>query len=366
MANVRLRVVLCAALSCGSLLPQLTAAQAGAPPSQLSLRQRACPDAPYDAKALSQLLQVELRSLGVTTLRDEPPESEVSAAELAVVQLGCGSAPATLSVELADLVGGNRVVRELVVTDVEPAARARMLSIAISSLLESSWTLLAARPPENAPGLPPSVRLALLRRLDESWRSPPRAAATAEPIELQPNAASEPPESLLFSIMLSGRSFPTRATGLIGLDLALFSNIQPGIRFGVDLSLAYGRQQLLDVNGPVADVGALWVGAGLGLYFASESQPELSIGPLLRLAYVRSLTALESDAFTSQEHDGLAFELGVAAWLRVELGSGWDAYVGGELGYLPAGVVFAGGETRAISVEDVLMALRIGVGRRFW
>jgi hypothetical protein len=371
MASARVRSTLRAAWLCGSIgagwfLPQLTAAQVGAPapgslpPSQLSLRLRPCPDAPYDAQALGQLLQVELRSLGVTTLHSESPDSEVSAAKLAVVQLGCGSAPATLSVELADLVSGNRVVRELVVSDVEPAARARMLSIAIASLLESSWTLLAARPPA-IPGLPASVRAALLRRLGESLPPP---AVSAEPIEI-PEPAPSPSEPLLFSIALSGLSFPSHATGLIGLDFALFPSLASNLRVSVELSGAYGRHELQDSSGPIAELQLLWLSAGTGLYFTSQSLPQLLLGPLIRLAYVRTLTELERDGFTEVDADGYAIELGVGAWLRAELSSHWDGYVGCEIGYVPNGATFVADGTRAISVEGVLIVLRVGVGTRY-
>lgn len=378
MASTRLRVIPYVVWSCGLLLPQLTAAQADHPspalrggsqpgaraPSQLSLRQAPCPQAPYDTQALSQLLEVELRGLGVTTLQSEPPDSEVSTAELAVVQLGCGSAPATLSVEVADLVSGNRVVRELVVTDVEPAARARMLSIAIASLLESSWASLAAKPPASAPGLPANVRAALLRRLSLVSAQP--SAASAEPVELppvlQPHAPDEPSHPLQFSITLSGRSFPSRNTGLIGLELAMLPRIASNVCTAIDVSVAYGRQQVQDTGAAVGEVGLLWLGAGAGLYWASQTQPELLVGPLLRLAYLHSLTSVDDPDATVTDGDGIAIEMGVGAWMRAALGAGWDGYLGCEIGYVPGAVTFVANDARVISVGDVTMVLRAGFG----
>lgn len=160
----------------------VTAQEPRARPGAVNLQLTPCESASYDAAELVELLRVELLGLGVQALRVEPaPPDSASTNSLALIHLGCGTVRATLAIELADMIGGNRVSRELLIDDVKPSGRARALSIAIASLLESSWSLLAARPVSSEVGagptpLPDDVRSALRRRLSESLSPQPLAA----------------------------------------------------------------------------------------------------------------------------------------------------------------------------------------------
>jgi hypothetical protein len=329
-----------------------------------------CETATYDPAELIELLRVELRGLGVTRLRVEPPAAPDSAStgSLALIRLGCGAVPATLAIELADLVGGNRVSRELVIDDVKPSGRARALSIAIASLLESSWSLLAATPSARVAGagptpMPESVRAALRRRLSADLTPRPSAAEVADelPPVLQPKQpAPPPPPALALRAALTARAFPSRGTGLTGLDLTVATRLTPQLRLAFDLDAMYGRQLLRDAEGPLAELDTVWLSVGGALYYATQSQPDFQLGPMLRAAYARVLATTDNADFTSTDRDGWLMMFGLSSVLRFDLTPAWDLFFGADIAYVPGGLNFRAATTRAVSFADLSLALRLG------
>jgi hypothetical protein len=338
------------------------------PPGEVILQLTPCESATYDAAELVELLRVELRGLGVPTLRVEPsiPESS-STHSLALIHLGCGTVAATLAIELADMLGGNRVSRELLIDDLEPSGRARALSIAIASLLESSWSLLASRPAQAEAGagptaMPVSVRAALRRRLSDSLRPPPTAAEMPDelPPVLQPRPVLPPNPTIALSGSLIARSFPSRGTGLTGLDFAIESRRSDQLRFRFDFEAMYGRQLVRDSSGPIADLDTVWLSLGAALYFATRTAPTFQLGPMLRVAYARVLASSDDDRFTASDKDGWLMMLGVSSVLRFELAPTYDLLIGADIAYIPGGLNFRADMTRAVSFADLALSFRLG------
>jgi hypothetical protein len=349
-------------------LPPLAAAQSGstgpALPADVYLQITPCPSAPYDTAEFTELLRVELRGMGVTSLRDESElRSQPGQGTLAVIHLGCGGVPATLAIELADLIGGSRVSRELVIDDVQPTARARALSIAVASLLESSWSLLATRPAGAGPTpMPESVRQALRGRLLANLSPQPSAADELPPAFVRKPAAPLSSSALALSASLAGRAFPSRSTGLTGLDLAVAAALSPGglLRLAFDFEGMYGRQLLRDAGGPAAQLENLWLSAGVAL-FVSAHENQFQLGPLLRVAYARVLASTSNEDFVAADADGWVFMFGLSSVLRFELTPSWDLYLGTDIAYVPGGLIFRADTSRAVSFADLSLALRLGV-----
>jgi hypothetical protein len=349
--------------------PAATSAQDPPPlPGQVNLQITPCETASYDVSELVELLRVELHGLGVMNLRVESTEPEYSSSgSLALIRLGCGSAPATLAIDLADLIGGNRVTRELLVDDLKPSGRARALSIAIASLLESSWSLIAARPVQAQTGsgpaaLPDSVRIALRRRLSDSLRPQPSAAAVPEelPPALQPKAPPAPAPPFGLSAAIAARAFPSRGTGLTGIDLAIEPSRGQKLSVAFDLDAMYGRQLVRDSSAPIAELHTLWLSLGATLYFATPTTPEFQLGPMLRVAYARVLASADSEQFTTSDKDGWLMMFGVSSVLSFDLSPAWALYMGADITYVPGGLNFSAEGTRAVSFADMTLAFRLG------
>jgi hypothetical protein len=338
-------------------------------PGEVNLQLTQCETATYDAAELIALLRVELRGLGVTKLRVEPAPSEsAGTGSLALIHLGCGAVPATLAIEVADMVGGNRVSRELVIDDVKPSGRARALSIAIASLLESSWSLLAAAPSATVAGagpapMPDSVRAALRRRLSTSLTPQPSAADVPEelPPVLQPKRPAPPAlPPLALRAALTARAFPSRGAGLTGVDLSVAQRLTPLFHLAFDLETMYGRQMLRNADGPIAELDTFWLSVGGTLYYSTQTQPDFQLGPMLRAVYARVLTSTDNADFTATDRDGWLMMFGLSSAIRFAVTPAWDCYFGADIGYIPGGLTFRADTTRAISFADLALALRLG------
>jgi hypothetical protein len=349
---------------------QLAAAQsdlaAPALPGEVNLQLTQCETATYDAAELIALLRVELRGLGVAKLRVEPaPNESASTGSLALIHLGCGGVPATLAIEVADMVGGNRVSRELAIDDVKPSGRARALSIAIASLLESSWSLLAAAPSASVAGagptpMPDNVRAALRRRLSANLNPQPLAADVPDelPPVLQPKQPALP--TLALRAALIARGFPSRGTGLTGIDLAVAQRLNPLFYLAFDLEAMYGRQLLRNSDGPIAELDTFWMSVGAALHFSTQTQPDFQLGPMLRAVYARVVTSTESAEFTASDRDGWLMMFGLSSAIRFSVTPAWDFFFGADIGYIPGGLTFRADTTRAVSFADLALALRLG------
>jgi hypothetical protein len=234
-------------------------------------------------------------------------------------------------------------------------------------LLESSWSLLAARPPATVAGagptpMPESVRTALRRRLSANLSPQPSAAEPEElPPVLQPRQPAPPlPPALALRAALTARAFPSRGSGLTGLDLAVVPRLSPHLHVAFDLEAMYGRQLLRNAEGPIAELDTFWLSIGAALYFATQTQPEFQLGPMLRAVYVRVLTSTQNLDFAANDADGWLAMFGLSSVLRCDLTPTWDLFFGADIAYVPGGLTFRADAVRAISFADLSLALRLG------
>jgi hypothetical protein len=365
------RTLCCALPAVCALDPQLAAAQSAsdlALPNAVHLQLNPCPSAQYEAAELAELLRVELRGLGVERLEVEPEGAESpSTGPLALIHVGCGTVKSTLAIDVADMLSGNRVSREIVVDDVATTGRARALSIAIASLLESSWSILATRPPEVAAHsgptpMPENVRVALRRRLSSGFAQP----AAAQDAELPPVFRSPPvPPATAPVLVLRGsllaRAFPSRASGLTGLDIGAAPRLSQYLELVFDVEAMYGRQTLRDVSISAAGLETLWLSAGATLYFETHTEPRLLLGPTLRAAYVHLLTTIEDDNFIATDAGGWILLIGASSLLTFDLSRACGVFLGLDIGYVPGGLSFRTTNQHAISFADLALAFRFGV-----
>jgi hypothetical protein len=264
------------------------------------------------------------------------------------------------------MLSGNRVSREIVVDDVPATGRARALSIAIASLLESSWSILAARSPEVAAQsgptpMPESVRIALRRRLSLAFARP-TAASEAElpPAFRSPHVPTASPALVLRASLLA-RAFPSRASGVTGIDVAAAPRVSEHLELVFDLEAMYGRQALRDAAIPAAGLETLWLSGGATLYLETLTVPRLLLGPTLRAAYVRLLTTIEDEDFIAKDGGGWIMVLGASSLLTFDLDRAWGLFLGVDIGYVPGGLSFRTTNLHAISFADLALAVRLGV-----
>lgn len=333
-------------------------------PAQVTLVQLACESAAYDLRELPALLKVELSALGIDQLAVHTDDAQLGAGEpgLALLRVSCGDTPDSVTLLLADVASGKQVRRQMLVSDVQPAARARALAIAAAELLESSWTeLLGSRAgASEGAGLPEAVAAKLRVRLRATLGAP---AATDRPTQAVPPSAAPRSGEARSALDLAGlaRAFPGRGTGLVGAHVALLLALTHGLQLSLDAEALFGSQELTDAQGPVGTMHLSWYTAGLGLSWVSASVPALAVGPLVRAGYALASGTSSRAGKQAQSDGGFVTVFGLAASLRAPLGGGWSALLALDAGYLPTGVVFLADLARAAGMAGVTVAVRIGV-----
>lgn len=319
------------------------------------------PCASYDTEELAAILRLELRAMGVPELTVVPLGAAPRSTEagLALIHLSC-RAENVLIAEVADLATGNQLKRELPFESVARAARPRALALAVALMIETSWLELATRSARAAGelNLPPEVRAALRSRLAFSLLQEERPLPPSPP---------EPPKidmrGDLVALFVEGRSFPSRTTGLLGLQLASLPRLGP-IRLWLTADAAYGTVSLTDSNAPAGHVRLYWLSAGLGATWNSDTQPELGIGPYARIAYAHADVRLDSSyaGFPLRDRSGVVVLLGVQAQLRAALSERTFALIACDLGYAVGGVAFLAHSGQSAGLADLSLGLRLGLG----
>jgi hypothetical protein len=352
----------CAVLTAAYARAQPSAATPTAQPgpATVTLVQDACAATKYDAQEFASLLQIELQALGIAQLQQasRTADLDVSSTGLAVVQVHCGASADHLDVALADLATGKQLQRELVVTDLEPAARPRALSIAIALLVESAWLELATRPSQMSENseLPLSIRMALRKRLLQ--------ALEAEPLEHAARAPKREPASearAALAVFAAGRSFPARNTGLLGIDVAYLPKLAR-MRLVLDLEALAGNLEVSDSVGLIANMHLYWLTAGLSLLWTSSTRPELALGPFARIGYGVANASAARPGYQPNSGGGLIAALGISTQLRAPISPNLDLWAAFDLGYVPSGVVFLIDENRTAGMAEVTLGVRLGLG----
>ncbi|HEX7478899.1 MAG TPA: hypothetical protein VF331_13920 [Polyangiales bacterium] len=333
-------------------------------PAQVTLVQLAC-DAPlYDARELPALLKVELSTLGIDHLVVRSDDAQLGASDpgLAFLRVSCGDAPDSVTLQIADAASGKEVRRQMLVSDVQPAARARALAIAAAELIESSWAeLIGPRAsPDQRAALPPAVTDKLRVRLRAALGPSPVAAGPSPGVP--PSAAPRSPDDRS-SLELAGlaRAFPGRGTGLVGAYGGYALAPARSLRVSVDAETLLGTQDLTDAQGPIGTMHLYWYTAGLSLSWVSRSTPALAIGPLIRAGYALASGSSTRAGKHAQSDGGFVMVFGLSASLRAPLSRSWSALLAVDAGYLPNGVVFLADLARAAGMAEVTLATRIGL-----
>ena len=329
-------------------------------PVHVTLVQEPCTS--YETDELTAILQVELRAIGVQDLAVVPRSSVTRNVEagLALIHVSCDAKSSALIVEVADLATGNQLKREIPFEAVAREARPRALALAIAVMVETSWLEVATRPPRSlgAFALPPEIKAALRNRLafslaqDERPRPP---TLEAQRVDLRSN---------LFAFLVEGRSFPSQSTGLLGLQLGYLPILGP-LRLWLTADAAIGHVSLTSSNLPVADVRLYWLSAGIGATWATETLPELGIGPYARFGYARADVQLDSSftGYPARDASSFVAVIGVQAQLRAALSARTFVLIAWDLGYAVGGVSFVGLRQPWASLADLCIGLRLGVAR---
>jgi hypothetical protein len=108
-----------------------------------------------------------------------------------------------------------------------------------------------------------------------------------------------------------------------------------------------------------------WISAGLGVMWASETLPEISLGPFARVGYGAATASHVRVGGVAHDVGGFVTTLGASAQLRAALAEDWDLWLGFDLGYTPVGVVFLAAATSGGGMAELTLALRAGLGLRF-
>jgi len=309
-------------------------------PAVVGVARSRCNDVAWAAGAWFEILRAELAGDRVQ-VQSSNGTGAAAPRQVTVEPEPCDAAASSATLTFA--VGDFRRTRTLTLAEVDPAARARVLAIAVADLVRQSIAALqGAQAPSVVQGLPVGVRIPF---------DPPRPEAPASRTSVSMTAAAE---SKLFAGGNAGL-FGARLIADFGWGIAR-------VRVDAGVLSGSGHDPLGDVDETVATVGVgvqatgraagilLGVGprveGGAGWFQAKSSNPLVvassarspialaAVSGVARFAVTRSWSGmLEIDVGTSlygftATADGSAGERHVTdlrgPFLAVRLGFGWD------------------------------------------
>ena len=351
------------------LLASATATSAQAPPpaAVVALRELPCEPARYDANALYALLEVELRALGLALRRwsegDAADPSSVANAALALLTLRCGDAPDLVELELDDLAAKTHSARSFALSDVPHEQRARTLALALVSALEQSLGAALLQLDGAARGLlPPETAAALRARMVQRLRPPPATAATARAAAAAPvPVPAAEPEPRAVELAAMTRVFPSYSTALLGVQAGAALELAPPWTLDLDAEALLGQSELSDARGTVGTMWLYWLSAGVGLSGHSTGNPELALGPRLRVGYSLADAKRDREDASAKDDDSPLLAALLTATLRAPIGQDASLLVGMDAGYTIVGIVFVGDQTRLSGMAGITLGVRVGV-----
>lgn len=337
-----------------SLVATLTASLAASAtrlPATTRLILPPCSDLPFDSRKLSDLLDLELRAIGVeyTTTANGGDMERETAAIVVIGSSACGPAASSIDLELSAGASRPRASRSMPIGDIPPELRPRALAIDIVELIRAEWPNLSPLPSTATPEVSP-----------ESLLPPPLPdPAFSVPASPGPDRASDGDSThrgLGIEPAVTLWSFPSRSTALIGPTASL-SLEWSSVRASAGVQAVFGQTTVstgtIDVRWASAYVGVGLTGHGA---FRGIVEPRLYAGH-------GWATGTPADAARTEGSDasGFVFATTLAGGLRSAISSGLDAIADVEIGYAWHGVSFQADAERAAGLSRLVVGTRIGV-----
>ena len=237
----------------------LALAQAPARPHKLELTLPQCAALPFDGVQLNELVEVELRAVGIEKL---DPTRAAGASEFgatALVAVGvhdCKADAGEIELRLVEPSSGAAAKRTMPIADIATELRPRAIAIGIVEMVNASWGEIAprkAQPP--AIGAPASSAQA--KALEPVHEPPPADTGTGSLADARPAEGVRAG----ISAALGAWSFPSRDTAVLGpraafsLDSGLFHGSLGGHAAFGEVVTASGSVDVRWVSG--------YIGAGL-------------------------------------------------------------------------------------------------------
>lgn len=326
------------------------------------LRQERCEPARYAASALLPLLKLELASLQLKLQPwpegDESAQTRAAHEGIALIGLRCADSADGIELALDDFATGVHSVRVLVLGDVGAGAKERALALAVASSLEQSLSAALAPSQSNpAPNeLPPAVAEALRARMQQRLALP---AASANPVPALRSAAVPVHAPLELSAMT--RLFPSYSTGLLGVQGGVSLALDSALVLDLDAEALAGQSELSDAAGTVGKMWLYWLSAGLGLSWHSSDQPQLSLGPRVRLGYALADASVERAGASAHDDHSVLLALLAVASLRAPISRNASLLLAFDFGYTVVGIVFVGDQARLSGMAGITASLRVGI-----
>jgi hypothetical protein len=345
---------------------------AAVPATTVSISAPPCIAVPFDRGALVELLGVELRAFGVTSVHIAAPDGATppTSSLLASVTLSppvCDPSVSEMTIRVVDRASSKTVERRMVVSDIAPPERPRALAIAIAELLSASLAELELQgAPPPAVEVPPAVHRVLVGsivvpkedpRLDAALRAETVRAAKDNEEKEKAGRRADQERAPAVDLAVFARAFPSRSTALLGgMGMVRFRGGEHFVmRVGGDA--AFGDTDV--TNGSVATNA---VTAGFVAAYTTDGPAELDLGPAVHVGYAWA-SGTPANTATIGRTTGNALVLAAAsATLRVHTESNWVGLVGVDLGYTLLGVSFFSDNLRAAGTGGALLGLRAGAG----
>ena len=319
-------------------------------PQAVAVLPSPCSDLPWTPGVLEDLLRVELAADGVRVVASESTDGRGGRSPYVTVEPDrCGVAKSATLAFTSDEVRRSRVI-DLV--DVDPAARPRVLAIAMAELVRQGLTLAKATTSKALLSPPPNGQE--LRVRIELERLPATAA-------LRDNRADRS------ALVVGGAEttvFAQRTTGLLGFRVGVLLPVNRWLAIDTDAGALWGsaHDPLGDVDETIATVGVGLLGTG---------GPEgllLGLGPRVQAGAgrFRGIAAAPTTVASSTTAPVLLLTLSGFAAFRVE-GSLW-AFFALDVGTSAYGfdaLAESGADRRHVAdVLGPILSARLGIGWR--
>ena len=320
-------------------------------PASISVRASACRDAPWSGDAWVELLRVELAADGIA-VHSAPSATSAGAPQVALDAATC--AASAESVTLTFAFGDTTRTRIVALTDVAPAARARVVAIAMAELVRSSLaTMRSAGEALGAPASTPAIRAPLRLEVDVRFYR--------EPL---PPTRSEPDVRAPFVVTIGGeaRSFSLGGAGLFGARGGVRWSIARWAAVIVDAGVLFGgaRDPLGEVDEELASLGASLLGTG------GSERVWFGVGPRIEAGVARFRGhAFDPSTLASSVNAPVAF-FALAGVSTFRIAGSLSGLVALDAGTSLRSYGASADDRRVASFAGAMLSIRIGVAWAPW
>jgi hypothetical protein len=318
-----------------------------------------CPELPFDAAKLVELLRLELEAIGVHRFEVAASDAvrttqdDGATAWIALKIPSCSSAAEEISLALSNHGTGRETERVMHVADLPGDLRSRAIAIRVVELIRTAWSDLAVpfEPATLARPMPTATPMAPVS---------PGARPVATPVATSARstrgfADTAVRQSTWLEGGLAVLAFPSRATGLVGPATTLAYDYDR-LRLSVGGRALFGQAL---ASGGSADLG--WASGYIGV---GARTTHVVLEPRLFLGYAWATGSASGVSVHATTAGGFVLAAALSGGIRSRILRDVDVAIDVEAGHTLVGVTYAADGNAMAGVSGVMLGATIGAAFR--